>query len=70
MEPAATEVEFASIVTGERKMKIILVEDTLENLLSLGAALSRLGEELVLARSGTDALRCLLQDDFAAIENA
>jgi PAS domain S-box-containing protein len=48
-------------------MKILLVDDTPENLVSLEAALSGMGEELVLARSGTEALRCLLQDDFAVI---
>jgi len=48
-------------------MKILLVDDTPENLLSLEAALSALGEELVLANSGTEALRHLLNDDFAAI---
>src|SRR4029079_106289 len=37
------------------------------NLVSLEAALSGLGEDLVLANSGKEALRYLLQDDFAAI---
>jgi PAS domain S-box-containing protein len=48
-------------------MKILLVDDTPENLVSLEAALSGLGEELVFANSGKEALRCLLDDDFAAI---
>jgi len=48
-------------------MKILLVDDTPENLVSLEAALSCLGEELVLAHSGREALRRLLEDDFAAI---
>ncbi len=48
-------------------MKILLVDDTPENLVSLEAALSGLGEELVLANSGKEALRYLLEDDFAAI---
>ena len=48
-------------------MKILLVDDTPENLVSLEAALSGLGEELVLAHSGNEALRHLLDDDFAAI---
>ena len=51
----------------ERRMKILLVDDTPENLVSLEAALSGLGEELVLANSGKEALRHLLNDDFAAI---
>jgi PAS domain S-box-containing protein len=48
-------------------MKILLVDDTPENLVSLEAALAGLNEELVLANSGREALRCLLNDDFAAI---
>jgi len=48
-------------------MKILLVDDTPENLVSLEAALSGLGEDLVLANSGKEALRHLLNDDFAAI---
>jgi PAS domain S-box-containing protein len=48
-------------------MKILLVDDTPENLVSLEAALDTLGEELVFARSGREALRHLLEDDFAAI---
>jgi PAS domain S-box-containing protein len=48
-------------------VKILLVDDTPENLVSLEAALNSLGEELVLAHSGTEALRHLLDHDFAAI---
>src|SRR6266702_4711777 len=47
--------------------KILLVDDSRENLISLEAALEGLGQELVLAQSGTEALRHLLKDDFAAI---
>ncbi len=49
------------------RVKILLVDDTPENLVSLEAALEGLGEELVLANSGMEALRFLLEDDFAAI---
>jgi PAS domain S-box-containing protein len=48
-------------------MKILLVDDTPENLVSLEATLSGLGQELVLANSGREALRHVLNDDFAAI---
>src|SRR5579871_2581227 len=51
----------------ERRLKILLVDDTPDNLVSLEAALSSLGEELVLATSGKEALRHLLNEDFAAI---
>jgi PAS domain S-box-containing protein len=49
------------------KVKILLVDDTPDNLVSLEATLEGLGEELVLARSGREALRCLLEHNFAAI---
>ena len=49
------------------QVKILLVDDTPENLISLEAALEGLGQELVLANSGMEALRHLLNDDFAAI---
>jgi PAS domain S-box-containing protein len=64
---------FAAQPSGEQsiaataKVKILLVDDTPDNLVSLGAALDTLGEELVFARSGTEALRHLLDDNFAAI---
>src|SRR5262249_24089858 len=49
------------------RTKILLVDDSEENLISLEAALDGLGQELVLAHSGMEALRHLLDDDFAAI---
>jgi PAS domain S-box-containing protein len=52
---------------GEDRTKILLVDDSPENLVSLEASLDGLGQELVIARSGTEALRHLLEDDFAAI---
>ncbi|MCU1239064.1 MAG: sensor hybrid histidine kinase, partial [Candidatus Solibacter sp.] len=51
----------------EKRIKILMVDDTPENLVSLEAALYGLGEELVSAQSGKEALRHLLHDDFAAI---
>jgi len=49
------------------RVKILLVDDTPDNLVSLEAALEGLGQELVLAGSGMEALRHLLNEDFAAI---
>ena len=43
------------------------MDDTPDNLVSLEAALDGLGQQLVMAHSGTEALRHLLDDDFAAI---
>jgi len=49
------------------KVKLLLVDDNRENLLALEATLEGLGQELVTATSGVEALRFLLEDDFAAI---
>lgn len=49
------------------KVKILLVDDNPDNLTSLEAALDSLNEELISARSGREALRYLLENDFAAI---
>jgi PAS domain S-box-containing protein len=57
----------ALAVASQKKVKILLVDDTPENLVSLEAALETLGEELVFASSGKDALRHLLDDNFGAI---
>jgi len=67
MAEAAQAVEPVREPDAERKMKILLVDDIPENLVSLEAALGGLGEELVLAHSGKEALRRLLVDDYAAI---
>jgi PAS domain S-box-containing protein len=50
-----------------QKVKILLVDDRPENLIALEAVLSTLDEELVLAPSGAEALRYLLDEDFAAV---
>src|ERR1700683_278143 len=48
-------------------VKILLVDDQADNLLSAGAVLEALGEEVVTAESGREALRHLLDEDFAVI---
>ncbi|GHG80256.1 hybrid sensor histidine kinase/response regulator [Comamonas sp. JC664] len=49
------------------RARILLVDDTPANLLSLEAILEPLGQDLVLARSGEEALRELLRGEFACI---
>jgi CheY-like chemotaxis protein len=49
------------------KVKILIVDDLEENLLSLEAILGSLGQTLVRARSGEEAMRLALRHDFAAI---
>lgn len=49
------------------KVRVLVVDDQPDNLLSVEAVLERLGEEIVTASSGREALRYLLDDDFAVI---
>ncbi|MDX6512056.1 MAG: hypothetical protein QOE36_1560, partial [Gaiellaceae bacterium] len=51
----------------ERPANLLLVDDTPENLIALEAILEPLGQNLVKAESGEEALRQLLRDDFAVI---
>jgi hypothetical protein len=49
------------------KANILIVDDRADKLLALEAVLGSLGQNLVQARSGKEALRCLLKQDFAVI---
>jgi hypothetical protein len=51
----------------EEQTNILIVEDRRENLLALEAALEALGQRLVKATTGREALRAALEDDFAVI---
>jgi PAS domain S-box-containing protein len=57
----------ASPVDAPETVSILLVDDTPQNLVTLEAILEAPGLELVCARSGREALRALLNQDFAAI---
>ncbi|HUQ99125.1 MAG TPA: ATP-binding protein [Gemmatimonadaceae bacterium] len=56
-----------SDVAGSAPVNVLLVDDRPENLLALQAVLEPLGENLVLAHSGEEALTRLLQDDFGLV---
>ena len=49
------------------RVKLLLVDDDADNLLALQAILEPLRQDLMLAQTGTDALRLCLEHDFAAI---
>src|SRR3954463_15190259 len=51
----------------DEKVNILVVDDRPDKLLAHEVVLEELNQNLVRARSGTEALRCLLQQDFAVI---
>jgi PAS domain S-box-containing protein len=55
------------ILQTEQKVNILLVDDEPKNLLALEAILESLGQNLVKTHSGKEALKCLLNEDFAVI---
>ncbi len=54
-------------MSDDQRVDILIVDDRPENLLALEAILEPLGQRLVRASSGRDALRRLLERDFAVI---
>ncbi|PYE49389.1 sensor histidine kinase [Deinococcus yavapaiensis] len=55
------------VPSADARVNILIVDDDPAKRLALSAALESLGENLVQAESGRDALRLLLQHDFALI---
>ncbi len=51
----------------EQPVNILVVDDQPENLMALEAVLEALGQNVVKAHSGKDALKALLHDDFAIV---
>src|SRR5438067_10920938 len=51
----------------KEKVHILLVDDRPDKLLALQVMLAELNQNIVSARSGKEALRCLLHQDFAVI---
>ncbi len=49
------------------RVSILLVDDRPDKLLALESVISNLGQNIVRAESGKEALRCLLHQDFAVI---
>lgn len=63
----ALDMETEAAAKASERVKILLVDDQPENLLSASAVLEALGQEVVKAESGRQALRYLLEHDFAVI---
>jgi serine phosphatase RsbU (regulator of sigma subunit) len=63
LDPGAKE----DVAAAEAPVNVLLVDDEPANLLTLEVVLAGLTLNLVKARSGQEALRCLLRDDFALI---
>ncbi|HYE00889.1 MAG TPA: response regulator [Alphaproteobacteria bacterium] len=61
------DAEAAPAAEADRRAGILIVDDDPRNRLALAEILSDLGEELVQAGSGEDALRQLLRRDFAVV---
>ncbi|HEX5176610.1 MAG TPA: response regulator, partial [Chthoniobacteraceae bacterium] len=57
----------AAEIKADERVNILVVDDRPDKLLALEAVLTDLGENIVRASSGKEALRCLLQQDFAVI---
>ncbi len=54
-------------MSSDTRVNLLMVDDRPENLLALEAILEPLGQTLICAHSGEEALKCVLQHDFAAI---
>src|SRR2546428_2485864 len=51
----------------EEKINILLVDDRADKLLAVETVIAELGQNLVIARSGEEALRCMMHQDLALI---
>jgi CheY-like chemotaxis protein len=54
-------------MNADERANILLVDDRPQNLLALSAILEPLGHNLVEARSGEEALKALLKEEFALV---
>lgn len=63
----AADAGLVAAAAPHQPMKILVVDDSPDNLFSVQTALEPLGEEILLACSGKEALRLCLDNDFAVI---
>lgn len=66
-DPEAVKSSFAYASTESEPIEILIVDDSPDKLLALEAALTDLGQTIVKAESGSEALRLILKRDFAVI---
>jgi signal transduction histidine kinase len=66
-DTGVSEARDAGLPLQQERVKILMVDDRPANLLALEGILEDLGQELVKAESGKEALRRILNDDFAVI---
>ncbi|HYI01012.1 PAS domain S-box protein [Hyalangium sp.] len=67
MTPTNATPDRSAEAAPRQRASILMVDDHPSNLLALEAILEPLGQDLVKASSGEEALKCLLQRDFAVI---
>ncbi len=67
LRPASPPEEYTSQPLTEDTVSILIVDDRPDKLMALESVISHLGQTIVKAESGREALRCLLHQDFAVI---
>jgi CheY-like chemotaxis protein len=65
--PRRADAGSAAVTPGPAKVNVLVVDDSAEKRLALGAILEELDQNVVEARSGREALRELLKQDFAVV---
>ena len=66
-EPTLVELANHPQPVADGRAAILLVDDKPDKLMAIGSLLTDLGQPVVTANSGPEALRCLLREDFAVI---
>ena len=63
----ANDIQMSCNMSTDEQVNILLVDDSSSKLLAMAAALAELGENVVTAQSGREALRQLMHHEFALI---
>ncbi|GHJ39890.1 hypothetical protein Sm713_54990 [Streptomyces sp. TS71-3] len=65
--PASTSASASPVATTPERSSILIVDDMEENLVALAAVLGPLGQRVVFAHSGEEALKAMLRQQFAVV---